>query len=244
MCLHIVPCYGAQTAPAALPPKTAESLYLQLSHVGLDPARVFRIRGGSLDRASIHITLEDGTIAFTKDVLGRITGAFFEGDGEVLLPPPNQVERRSMMLFTGMAILEERFSTAYFRFNDNTATELQSSLRAPEDAQEFLSRWNETASNLARTDATDRLRLPTSLPAAITCCTLDCRETPSEPSTSFSTPAPRNRLKLGNRKPQRTEPFTTTFGPRSQRTIGAGVSKRSPVIPAHAKRTSPTTMLL
>jgi hypothetical protein len=153
MCLHIVPCYGAQTAPAALPPKTAESLYLQLSHVGLDPARVFRIRGGSLDRASIHITLEDGTIAFTKDVLGRITGAFFEGDGEVLLPPPNQVERRSMMLFTGMAILEERFSTAYFRFNDNTATELQSSLRAPEDAQEFLSRWNETASNLARTDA-------------------------------------------------------------------------------------------
>jgi len=65
------------------------------------------VRGASLDRSAIHITLEDGTIAFTKDVLGRITGAFFEGDGEVLLAPPNDVERRSMSLFTGMAILEE-----------------------------------------------------------------------------------------------------------------------------------------
>jgi hypothetical protein len=154
ICCHVAPGCAAQTArAAALPPKTAESLYLQLSNVGLDPARVFRVRGGSIDKASIHITLEDGTIAFTKDVLGRITGAFFEGDGEVLLPPPNQVERRSMMLFTGMAILEERFSTAYFRFNDNTATELQPSLRAPEDPEEFIARWNETASGLARTDA-------------------------------------------------------------------------------------------
>src|SRR5580704_5427685 len=134
-------------------PGPAESLYLQLSSVGLDSTRVFGVRGASLDRAAIHITLDDGTIAFTKDVLGRITGAFFEGDGEVLLTPPNDVERRSMSLFTGMAILEERFSTAYFRFNDDTAAELQPGLRAPEDAQEFVARWGETARNLAQTDA-------------------------------------------------------------------------------------------
>lgn len=131
----------------------AESLYLQLSSVGLDSARVFRVRNGSLDRAAIHITLEDGTIAFTKDVLGRITGAFFEGDGDVLLIPPNEMERKSMSLFTGMAILEERFSTAYFRFNDNTAAELQPDLREPSDATEFVSRWNQDASNMAATDA-------------------------------------------------------------------------------------------
>jgi hypothetical protein len=134
-------------------PGPAESLYLQLSSVGLDSTRVFGVRGAALDRAAIHITLEDGTIAFTKDVLGRITGGFFEGDGEVLLTPPNDVERKSMSLFTGMAILEERFSTAYFRFNDNTAAELQPGLRAPEDAQEFSARWDQTARNLARTDA-------------------------------------------------------------------------------------------
>jgi hypothetical protein len=131
----------------------AEALYLQLSSVGLDPDRVFKVRGASLDRAAIHITLEDGTIAFTKDVLGRITGAFFDGEGELLLTPPNDVERRSMSLFTGMAILEQRFSTAYFRFNDNTATELQPGLRAPEDARAFVTHWDETARTLAQADA-------------------------------------------------------------------------------------------
>ena len=130
----------------------ALSLYLQLSSVGLDPARVFKVRDASLDRSSIHITLEDGTIAFTKDVLGKITGAFFEGEGEVLLAPPTDQERRSMSLFTGMAILEEQFSTAYFRFNDNTAAELQPGLRAPEDAQDFVKRWDETARNMAQED--------------------------------------------------------------------------------------------
>jgi peptidase M1-like protein len=145
---------SAQDAPAqAHRPGLAEALYLQLSSTGLDPSRVFRVREASLDRIAIHITLEDGTIAFTTDVLGRITGAFFEGDGEVLLVPPNDVERKSMSLFTGMAILEERFSTAYFRFNDNTAAELQPGLRAPQDAQAFVARWDETARNLAQGDA-------------------------------------------------------------------------------------------
>jgi hypothetical protein len=146
------PATPAQTTPAHRP-GPAESLYLQLSSVGLDPTRVFKVRGASLDRSAIHLTLEDGTIAFTKDVLGRITGAFFEGDGEVLLAPPNDVERRSMSLFTGMAILEERFATAYFRFNDNTAAELQPGLRAPEQAEEFAARWDQTARNLAPEDA-------------------------------------------------------------------------------------------
>jgi hypothetical protein len=138
--------YAAQAGPA-------ETLYLQLSGVGLDPARVFRVRDSSIDRPALHISLEDGTIAFTQDVQGRITGAFFEGDGEVLLIPPNEVERKAMSIFTGMAILEERFSTAYFRFNDNTAVELQPGLRAPDDAQEFVTQWNETARNLAQVDA-------------------------------------------------------------------------------------------
>jgi hypothetical protein len=103
------------------PDKPAEKLYLQLGQVGLDPTRVYAVRDAALSRSEVHISLEDGTIAFTQDVMGRITGAFFEGDGEVLLRPPNDVERKSMSLFTGMAILEEHFVTAYFRFNDDVA---------------------------------------------------------------------------------------------------------------------------
>jgi hypothetical protein len=148
---------GLQSAHALAenpPEKPAEALYLQLGQVRLDPARVYQVRGASLDRSAVHITLEDGTIGFTQDVMGRITGAFFEGDGEVLLTPPNEVERRSMSLFTGMAILEEHFATAYFRFNDDAASQLRPELRASDKPQEFVERWGETAKNLANADAT------------------------------------------------------------------------------------------
>lgn len=133
--------------------KPAETLYLQLGAVKLDPSRVYKVRDASLSRPAIQISLQDGTIAFTQDVMGRITGAFFEGDGEVLLTPAGEVERRSMSLFTGMAILEEHFSTAYFRFNDDSANELKPDLRPPENAEEFITHWGETAQNLAQGDA-------------------------------------------------------------------------------------------
>lgn len=126
---------------------------MQLGQVSLDAARVYGVRDAALDRPAIHITLDDGTIAFTQDVMGRITGAFFEGDGEVLLTPPNEVERKSMSLFTGMAILEERFSSAYFRFNDDVPAELRPDLRPADSKQEFVDRWKTTARNLAGADA-------------------------------------------------------------------------------------------
>jgi hypothetical protein len=143
----------ALTVCAAAADKPAETLYLQLGQVGLDPARVYQVRDASLDRSPVHITLEDGMIGFTQDVMGHVTGAFFEGEGEVLLTPPNEVERRSMSLFTGMAILEEHFATAYFRFNDDAMDELRPDLRATEDKQEFVDRWDATAKNLAGSDA-------------------------------------------------------------------------------------------
>src|SRR5580692_9280806 len=143
-----------QTAiePAAPPLNTAESLYLQLSNAALVKTRVYRVRDVSIDRAAIQITLNDGTIAFTEDVAGRVTGAFFEGDGEVLLAPPNRYERASMALFTNEAILEERFVTAYFRFNDDTFSELRPSLVPVDYAEAFLSQWNDTARALADED--------------------------------------------------------------------------------------------
>ena len=135
------------------PGKPAEALYLQLAGVGLDPTRVYQVRGVSLNRPGIQISLEDGTIGFAQDVMGRITGAFFEGDGEILLSPPDEVERRSMSLFTGTAILEERFATAYFRFNDDVAAELAPGLRPTTEKQEFVDRWASPAKNLAGSDA-------------------------------------------------------------------------------------------
>jgi hypothetical protein len=144
---------GDVPATSSLRTGPAETLYRQLRGVGLDNARVYRARDLSIDREALHITLNDGTIAFTEDVLGRVTGALFEGEGEVLLMPPSQVERASMTLFTGAAILEQKFSTAYFRFNDDTFTQLSPSLAPAENPSDFVAKWSEAARNLAQMDA-------------------------------------------------------------------------------------------
>jgi hypothetical protein len=140
--------------------RSIQDLYAQLQQVGLDEKRVYRVRNVSFDRAAFHISLEDGTLGFTRDVLGKVTGAFFKGDGEVLLLPPNQVERASMALFTGAAILEEHFSSAYFRFNDNTYEEFRAAVAPADDAQQFVAEFDQTVKSLAGADA---LRLLLSL---------------------------------------------------------------------------------
>jgi len=52
-----------------------------------------------------------------------------------------------------MAILEEHFATAYFRFNDDAMSELRPDLRATDMQQEFVEHWGATARNLAQSDA-------------------------------------------------------------------------------------------
>ncbi len=140
-----------KSSPIQLGP--AEALYLQLRSVGLDKSRVYRLRDVTLDRSALHITLDDGTIAFTQDVGGHVTGAFFEGEGEILLTPPDRTERASMALFTNEAILEESFASVYLRFNDNTFVELQPYLKPTENSADFVSKWDNTARSLAEGDA-------------------------------------------------------------------------------------------
>ena len=128
------------------------ALYQKLAAAGLDPKAVYNVRDATLDREDLHITLEDGTIGFLEAVDGRVTGAFFEGTGEILVLPPNLAERGSMALFTGTAIMEEKFVSAYLRFNDDTAAQLKPYLRAIDDPQPFLNKWNTPAKTLAESD--------------------------------------------------------------------------------------------
>ncbi len=145
---------AAQAIPTAPPtPSTATALYQQLGTIGLDPAGIFHIRGASIEHPDLHVTFNDGVIAFTKDVLGRVTGAYFEGEGDLLLMPPNRAERTSLGLFTGAAILEEQFTTAYLRFNDDTRQDLQPFLYPTSEAQQFFSTYDPVARSLAGSDA-------------------------------------------------------------------------------------------
>src|SRR5437588_4068186 len=147
--LLISPCHvhGQETPSAAL------ALYRQLRSVGISAATTHQIRDAALDREDIHISLQDGAIAFTEAVDGHVTGAFFEGEGEILLIPPDRAERASLALFTGVPVLEEKFFTAYFRFNDDTAARLRPALRPAAETAGFVERWGAVAKSLANIDA-------------------------------------------------------------------------------------------
>ena len=136
----------------------------------------------------LHISISDGTMAFVREVNGHVTGAMFEGVGEVLLVPPNRAERTSLALFTGSAVLEQRFQSAYLRFSDDKIVqELRAGLRGhAEDAQEFITRWQEPALLLARGDALPILQAMTSAPKPLRAfCTCAWAE-PQPESWTFS----------------------------------------------------------
>ncbi len=151
--LAFLPAFASAQAPDHCP-NTAAELYQRIRTVGLDPARVYHVRAASIHRPSLDLTFDDGTLALTEDICGRVTGAFFVGDGEILLQPPNRVERASLALFTGMAILEEQFNSGYVRFNDDTAEQLQPFFSPAEDPEGFFQEWSKTVSMLADYDAT------------------------------------------------------------------------------------------
>ncbi len=153
LCLVAATAWAQIAGPSPQCPQTTSGLYSRIRSVELDPQRVYHVRDASIDRPNLHLDLDDGTLAFTEDICGRITGVFFEGEGEIRLRPPNRVERGSLALFTGMAILEEQFTSGYLRFNDDTAAVLKPFLSpAPEDT-EFIKQWSETSRNLAEFDA-------------------------------------------------------------------------------------------
>jgi hypothetical protein len=151
---------------AAPPQSGAVALYRELLNPSFDAKDVYQIREVSIMMEDLHISISDGTIAFVREVNGRITGAMFEGVGEVLLVPPNRAERTSLALFTGSAVLEQRFQSAYLRFaDDKIVTELKNGLRGhAEDAEEFVTRWQQPALLLARGDALPILQVMTSAP--------------------------------------------------------------------------------
>jgi hypothetical protein len=141
---------------------TGMALYRDLLNPVLGPVDVHRIRQVAVDREDLHFTLNDGMIGLIRAQDGHVTGAVFEGEGEILMFPPNRAERTSLVLFTGSGVLEQTFNSAYLRFfDDKLVEELQAGFRPAEDAQEFIDRWTEISKGLARIDALPILRAMT-----------------------------------------------------------------------------------
>src|SRR5262249_48146147 len=138
------------------------ALYRELLSPILSPSDVYQVRDVSLQREDLNLVLSDGTLGLMRAVDGHVTGAVFEGTGEVLLVPPDRAERTSLVLFTGSGVLEQTFTSAYFRFfDDKLLDELKAGFGPAEDIPEFISHWEQAVKLLARGDALHVLRAMT-----------------------------------------------------------------------------------
>jgi hypothetical protein len=139
---------AAVSKPAPTDPRL---LYEALNGLRPDPSRVYNFKFLSLRRDVLSITLEDGQIAFVQPLGGRITGMVFSGRGHAIAIPHDAGERRSLAEFTGVPILDQPFSRAYFRFDDDTAEEISRQLaRAgdkPSTDPQFTENWDPIFAN-------------------------------------------------------------------------------------------------
>ena len=124
-------------------------LLKQLNEVRLDPTQIYFLRDAQITRDRVNIYFNRGFIGFLAPVAGEISGAVFEGDGEILLIPPSPAEKLNLARFTDSPILTEKFTSAYMRFTNQTAKELMARARRPEpdDIEQptgFLDQWNPT----------------------------------------------------------------------------------------------------
>src|SRR5438552_2166871 len=115
----------------------ATALYALLRQTTVDPRQVYIVHGAKIERGGAKFFFDRGLVALFAPVGGEVTGAVFSGEGEVLLIPPNPVEKRNLNQFIGAPILEEHFVSAFMRFTHQTAHDfLSQRLRAAPDHPE------------------------------------------------------------------------------------------------------------
>jgi hypothetical protein len=137
--------FAASASIAA--PAEADAMLAQLSKIRLDKKQIYSVRGITLNRDVLSITLNRGALAFTETVDGKVTGAVFLGSGDILAIPTDAVEKQQVFRYTQSALLNEHFETAMFRFTDGTYDEIlkQHRSRAQEEVDaavvEELLRW-------------------------------------------------------------------------------------------------------
>lgn len=154
-------CQAQTTEPSSMP-SGAVSLYRKVLNPVFNPANVYEIRQVSINREDLHISLSDGMIALMQAVDGHVTGAVFQGEGDILLFPPDRAERTSLALFTKAAVLNQTFTTAYLRFfDDRLVEELRHGFRPAENPQEFIDKWQTSVDSLARADSLSLLQAMT-----------------------------------------------------------------------------------
>ncbi len=115
----------AQTVPQNSPPAAnSEPAYVALRNGGLSGEAV-SVTNFDLKRDAGTFHLHSGTVCFVAPVEGKVTGAVFMGDGDFVLDPPNDSERKSLKLLTKEDEFSEKFDRMVLRFTDSTYDDIK-----------------------------------------------------------------------------------------------------------------------
>jgi Peptidase family M1 domain len=114
LCAADAPVQGRNSDPAY---QQLRTLTLGGENVGVSNLTLHR------DAATFH--LRSGAICFVAPVSGKVTGAVFVGDGNLILDPRLPSEIASLKMLTRESEFSENFSQAVFRFTDSTYDEIK-----------------------------------------------------------------------------------------------------------------------
>lgn len=113
-----VPRAGAQAGP------NSDPNYVALRNITLGSEEV-SVTNFDLKRDAGTFHLHSGTVCFVPPVNGKVTGAVFGGDGNFVLNPPTEPERKSLKYLTKEDEFSEKFERLVLRFTDSTYDEIK-----------------------------------------------------------------------------------------------------------------------
>jgi len=116
------PAFGVENA--ATPAPNSDATYQQLRNIVLSSEAVV-VKDFTLRRDAATFHLRSGTVCFVTPVQGKVTGAVFVGDGNMILDPPLPIERGSLKLLTKEDEFSETFDHMVMRFTDATYVEMK-----------------------------------------------------------------------------------------------------------------------
>ena len=116
----VLPSYGDN--PPAGP--NSDPTYQQLRSLTLGGEAV-SVSNVTLKRDAGTFHFRSGTVCFVAPVQGKVTGAVFTGDGNFVLDPPLESERKSLKLLTKEEEFSENFNQAVLRFTDSTYDDIK-----------------------------------------------------------------------------------------------------------------------
>ncbi len=116
--------FSLYAADILAPVPNSDGVYQQLRNLTLG-GEAITVNNFDLKRDAGAFHLHSGTVCFVPAVQGKVTGAVFTGDGNFVLNPPLEPERKSLKLLTKEDQFNENFSQAVLRFTDSTYDDIK-----------------------------------------------------------------------------------------------------------------------